>query len=63
MNEEEENEEFLNVMRMLKPLKIGLEDADKEILKTILTELQKVNNTLEQILNYCRNKQSDSSTC
>jgi hypothetical protein len=58
MTEEEGKEPFLNVMKKLKPFtfKTELENADREILKEILAELQKANNALEQILDCCRNK-------
>lgn len=57
---EEKKMQSKNLMHMLsKPsfpveIKLGLEDPDKEILRGILTQLQKMNDTLDQILNYLR---------
>lgn len=70
MSREEENEERIrmrereNIIQLRVsetglpaiPVKLGLEDSDKEILEGILAELQKVNNSLEQILNLLHKK-------
>lgn len=55
MNEwDEESKQLKNTMKMLTSIPTRLEESDRKILKEILAELQKTNNTLEQILSYIK---------